>query len=112
MERDRRSRGMWELVSEAIARINSRLDELERRIDELSSCRPVFDESRVVEGEGLLGGRMYLASENRDVQKIIRIPACDVCGSALARLQGDLPPLREEALRAMLHFIRGQDPLH
>ena len=85
MERDRRSRGMWELVSEAIARINSRLDELERRIDELSFCRPVFDESRVVEGEGLLGGRTYLASENGDVQKIIRIPTCDVCGSALGR---------------------------
>ncbi len=71
---------MDEDLIRAITRINSRLDEIEQRLDEIQFQRVILDESRIVEGEGMLGGRTYFAGQTGEIQKLIRVPVCDSCG--------------------------------
>jgi len=82
---EKKHRSTWEIFSETISRLSSRLDQIEQILSELQMRKVIYDESRIVEAQGLLGGKTYLTSAEGDVQKLIRVPACDVCGINLRR---------------------------
>jgi hypothetical protein len=40
----------------------------------------IFEENRVVDGTGLLGGKTFTTLPTGQVLKIVRVPVCDACG--------------------------------
>ena len=78
----------YRAILQKLEEIVGRLNGLEERLNKLESSQssqsfqPVLQESSIPESFGLLGGRTILQS-SAGLQKIVRIPCCDICGARL-----------------------------
>jgi len=78
------SQNPWEILEKSLSNLKKRLEALEARIGSLEQGknRVIMDETTVPDSPGMLGGKT-LASVSGSIQKIIRIPVCDLCGQKL-----------------------------
>ncbi|MEM2271944.1 MAG: hypothetical protein QXP56_04670 [Archaeoglobaceae archaeon] len=75
-------RRMLREISQSISQFNNRLNELENRLSQNSSL--IMEERKIPDFQGNLGGRSFSTNRSGGIEKVIRIPVCDVCGEALA----------------------------
>ena len=74
---------IWQMLEAVLLRLDGRVSELENRINQLQGSQKLLDERLVVEEEKLLGGRSISASPSGSIERIKRLPACDICGHSL-----------------------------
>lgn len=82
MRREEDIRRTLREISQSLSRFNSRLTELENRLNQNSSL--IMEERKIPDFQGSLGGRSFSTNRSGGIEKVIRIPVCDVCGEALA----------------------------
>jgi len=74
---------IWQMLEAILLRLDDRVLELENRINQLQGSQKLLDEKLVVEAEKLLGGRSISTSPSGAIERIKRLPACDICGHSL-----------------------------
>jgi hypothetical protein len=71
-------------LEQTLTQFDTRLSTIENRLSQLESGRNVIlNEQRVIERAGRLGGKTFLTSPTGGIEREIRIPICDVCGSRI-----------------------------
>lgn len=74
-------RRMLREISQSLSQFNNRLNEIENKLNQNSL---IMEERKIPDFQGNLGGRSFSTNRSGGIEKVIRIPVCDVCGEALA----------------------------
>jgi len=81
--KENQPRNMWQILEAISLRLDARISELENRIDRSNAQSKLLDEKLVVEKEKLLGGRSISTSPSGSIERVRRLPVCDICGHSL-----------------------------
>jgi len=72
-----------QMLDQAFSQLNARLTEIENRLSQLETeqqTQAILEEHRIVEGQGLLGGKTLLSSPRGGIQRLTHVMVCDACG--------------------------------
>jgi len=72
--------GMLEVLEQTLSQMNSRLTELENRLNQVETGQVLMDEQHIPAKTGQFGGKTLLTSTTGAVQREVRVTFCDVCG--------------------------------
>jgi len=82
-EENRPENNIWQIMEAMLLRFDARISELENRMNQLNAQSKLLDEKVVVEEPKLLGGRSISTSPSGAIERIKRLPVCDICGHSL-----------------------------
>jgi len=82
----RESTSLWQIIEQTLLKFNERLEEVDKRLSRIEvqqSRRTILNETQVPESPKLLGGRTLMTSDSGTLERLIRLPVCDICGNRL-----------------------------
>jgi hypothetical protein len=79
------STDIWQIIEQVLSKFDSRLKEVERKLSQIEAQQPqrILNETHVPESPHLLGGRTLSTSASGSLERLIRLPVCDICGKRL-----------------------------